>query len=254
MTSPFRDLKLVVLDCPYDTWNQELTRQFFLQEVSLKFAGYKGEYPYGVLPVDTSDFVAVHVLVCRDEGGKLTPLMGYRSITDTRCQAHGLPFPAVTLCRMAGAPVHERLVQAIVEASRKRGEEVAYDSTFTMDPATKGDRPLRELLKDILIACQYLHKVENQVVETICGGTIRFKTDQYFKRIGYEPLTAPSGEILPPIQVANLLGEDVRVMRLREFPEEALRLGDAWKFFWRSRLQIDAPEALRELNLKRKAA
>ena len=90
-----RPYQLVILDCPYDTWDSQETRELFVKVVGLKLKGYLMSYPYGTLPVDTNDFVGTHHLICEKLDGQWVPVMGYKSITLSRCKQHQLTISPV---------------------------------------------------------------------------------------------------------------------------------------------------------------
>ena len=49
-----RDLKLVVIDCAYDTIYNEETQRLLGKVARLKIEAYRTAYPYGILPVSSS--------------------------------------------------------------------------------------------------------------------------------------------------------------------------------------------------------
>jgi hypothetical protein len=100
------NLQIVVLESPYDNMNDPLVRDLFSKIVQLKIEGYRLVYPYGVLPVDSYDFIATHHLVCREINGSYQVLMGVKYITLKKCLTHNLPFPGIALLRTAKAVSH----------------------------------------------------------------------------------------------------------------------------------------------------
>src|SRR4051794_13077167 len=108
-------LKLAVINCPYDNWDNSSVRDLFCRIIGLKLAGYRGKHPYGALPLDTTDFVATHVAIGIDEGLQgFRPIMAYKTVTQERCKIHNLPFPALTLARASGGDAHARKVEEIL--------------------------------------------------------------------------------------------------------------------------------------------
>ena len=60
----YNKIKIVVMECPYDTWDINPTQELFGKMVSLKLAGYRARHPYGVMPVEAYDYIGIHQLVC----------------------------------------------------------------------------------------------------------------------------------------------------------------------------------------------
>ena len=52
-----RNIRLVVIDCPYESWHAPFPRELFAKMVDLKLRGFKSHYSHGVLPLDTTDFL-----------------------------------------------------------------------------------------------------------------------------------------------------------------------------------------------------
>jgi hypothetical protein len=86
-------LKIIVLNSPYDTIQNPLTQSLLAKTIAMKIAGYRKHYPYGVLPADSYDFVATHLILCEENNGDYEPLMGMKFTTYERCKIHNLEFP-----------------------------------------------------------------------------------------------------------------------------------------------------------------
>lgn len=246
------NLKIVILESPYDHWDHPLVQQLFPKIISLKLAGYRNEYPYGVLPVDTSDFVATHHLVCREEHGELTPIMGYKITKLDRCRVHGIGFPALTLAKAAGADQHAEAVQEIVTRCESAGINISYDSSWTIHPSLKEDRTLRDLLKNLTTAMLVRYHLESGTQEQLGMGVLRFKTDRYFQNMGYQLLKKKWRE-LPPFDHPFLLGEKVVLMHSPNFSESALAMGQQFQELWDARITIGDNHRVNEELLKRAA-
>lgn len=132
--------KVAVLDCPYDTWGSTNTQHLFSEIINLKLAGYKDVYTDGVLPMDTYDFIATHILVCMEENGKLRPLTGFKSVTSARCKRFNLPFPTAQLLSLGNTPLHVEAVDSIMKNCDESGNVLAYDSSWTVHPEAKKTR------------------------------------------------------------------------------------------------------------------
>lgn len=236
-------LKVVTLNCPYDQWSDPVVRDLFCKIIALKLKGYGASYPYGVMPIDTSDFVGVHFAVC-DVGadGELRPLMAYKAVDRDRCLAHNLTFPALTLARYSDLAEYERTVQAALREAERRGVNISYDSSWTVDPKVRENRALAALLKKFMTMFMVNSHLDPEwnVPMSICMGVPRFKTDGYFTSLGYEQFNT-GGEPLPGIPLPPLHGELAVMFLLKEFTKEALATAAEMSAFWQDRLALRAP-------------
>lgn len=226
-----------MLNCPYDTWQTALTRDLFMQMVGFKLSGFRRVYPYGVLPVDSTDFVATHLLVCLKCEQGLIPLTGCKTVTRERCDIHRLPFAGLSLVRAAASPAHERAVLAIMDECQRAGRSLAYASSWTVNRAVKVDRALKRDLREIFEAMFALYYLTEGISDVLGGGVIRLRTDRLFQEWGYRPLTL-GDETLPAINVPHLHGDAVTVLYLTAFTPAILEKATRWRWLWDDRVTI----------------
>lgn len=236
---PNRQFRIAVLDCPYETWSEPLTQKLFSQMVDLKLSGFLTGYADGVLPVDGSDFICTHLMVCAEMPDEIKPLLAYRSISESRARKHAMTFPGLALVErtMTPAPDHVQAVRRMVERSQETGHALRYCSAYTILPELREDRELVARLKIYMTGMHVLFHTEYQTAESLLGGVIRFKTDQYFASWGYERL-ALDGQELGTISNATLFGEPVYVMRLNQWSPHALQCAEQTQELWNSRLTV----------------
>lgn len=233
---PIGDLRIVIMNCPYDAREQPQTRELFGKMAALKLRGYRSEYAYGVLPLDATDFVGCHFMLCEERHGQLQPIMACRMTTLERCRIHGLPFPGLALAAMANTSQHFELVQAIVDRCEREGIGLAYDGSMTINPQIRRER---RIVRDIFTAMFVLVHDEYGVQETIAGAVLRLGTGKYLSSWGYRTLDH-NGAPLPPLAVQPLLGEPVTLMHLKEFTPGARAIADRYLALWERRLTIEA--------------
>ena len=232
-----RDLQLVVIDCPYHCWHKPLARDLFTKMVDLKLKGFKPHYPPGALPLDTSDFLATHVLACVQNYGELIPVMGYRIMPLERCNDFNIPFPALSLTWAANAPVHARVIEEHIDRCMLEGKSISYLGSWSIHPRVKKPSALHRYLRELFIASQILVHTAYGLDESIIGATLRFKVDEIHAPLGYRPLSE-GGEAFEAISVAHLFNERVIVMHLPCFTAEAYRTAEKWNANWKSRITI----------------
>lgn len=244
-------LRVVILETPYDTWFEKGAQELFSKMIGLKFTGYLKEHPYGSLPVDTSDFVANHLLVCDERNGELIPLMGYKTITLSRCRTHQLTFPALSLLSSSNAPTeHKQAVLEILNRCEANKIEVSYDSSWTIHPDARADRELTLELRDILTSVVSRYHREYEIPEILGLGVVKLKTAKLFATWGLEPMSV-NGEPLPTFTLSSLQGAEVLLVHGKPFSETALALTERYANFWEERVTISSPAIAAQ---KRKAA
>lgn len=234
------NLKMVVLKNPYSLWMQNDSPEFqdlFHKIVGLKLRGYGAEYPEGVLAVDTSDFVATHLLVCRQDRSALIPLMGFKTTLLRDCQKHRISFPGLGLVQAAEAPQHVQAVKKIIDRCQQQEKQLAYTGGWTIDPEVRQNRALTKELNEWFHTLYVLFHLENQIDEIITGGTVRFKADSMVLKMGHNPLQSEQGA-LPPISVKHLFDEKVLVTHLTSFSENAIERTKPYRQVWMERIEL----------------
>lgn len=245
MKLKLKSFQLVTLDCFYDTWLQPFSQQMFSKILQLKLKGYLQEYSYGTLPVDTTDFLATHHALCQKINGELIPVMAYKTMPFSRCRSHNLVFPALSILGREGFEEHKKSVQAVLDQCTREQTEISYDSSWTIDPEFRKDRELATEFRNIFQMTHILHhQLSSRKVSMICG-ILRFKTEKFFEKWGYEPLKTEKLEPLSPFQHASLKSEPAIMMMASKFTESAKALAENYREIWDSRILI-SPQALPE--------
>lgn len=237
-------IKIVVLESPYNSWNEPMAVKFFTDLVGVKLRAYGREYPHGVLPVDGADFISTHIAVCRiEDDGSYSPILCNRWTSLKKCRLHYLNFPGLSLLQQANAPEHIRALEEIICKVDERNADLLYSGGLSIDPLarTKNKEKLKEeslFFRELLTLMYVNYQIETNCSEVIAGGTMRFKVDRLTTEMGHKPLMIDNVE-LEPIQVKHLAGEAVKVMHLKEFSFETLRIAKKWQYLWDERFIIN---------------
>ncbi|XHR28616.1 MAG: hypothetical protein ACFUZC_22195 [Chthoniobacteraceae bacterium] len=229
--------KVVVLDCPFDTWSNPQTQSLFSEVLNLKIMGYKSVYQDGALPVDTYDLIATHILVCQEEEGKLKPLTGFKSVTADRCQRFNLPFPTSHLLDASGTATHAKAVNSIMKECNASGNELAYDGSWTVAPNVRKLRSVHYMLQELFIA-NVVHWHSSSTPHNLLGlGGVRVRTDKFFERIGFKPVTMENNP-LPAFGYGSNSGQEVVLIYLEKFSEFAREIARKYESFWNNRITV----------------
>lgn len=230
------DLKLAVLDCAYDLWDDEKIRTLFVDMLTLKLKGYGPEYPYGALPIDPSDFFATHLITYfNDEKGKMVPISTYKMVSLTRCQEFRKEFSALSLTRESNEPAHFKIVEETVKNAQKNQKEIGYCGSWTIAFEIRKNQELTKTIRDMSVATHVHWQKEYRVQEMIVGSVLRFKTDKLHEAVGYRRLTY-QGNDLAPFGIRNLGDEMVALLHLQNISEYALNLSKKYQDFWSNRV------------------
>lgn len=237
MSFDYNKLKIVVLECPYDTWDIAPTQELFGKMVSVKLAGYRARHPYGVMPVDVYDYVAIHQLVCMETSGGFQVLTGYKTISYERCKTHRVPFPMLSILGEGNAKPHEAYVHSVINRCDATGGSLAYSGSWTIDPKLRGDRELIHTLRSVFEAMYVFCHRDYGFKEIVCGGVPRLKTDLLFEEWGHDRVRV-DGKLLPNVSVPHLQGDEVALMHLKEFSRSVRTRAEKWSELWADRLLI----------------
>lgn len=113
-------------------------------------------------------------------------------------------------------------------------------AVFAVAPELRTDRRLiDELVHFMVILHYFFHQEEGEGHEIITGPTVRFRLDTLLQSCGFFPLVESDGEhdkaVLP---VGSFAGEEVRMMKCREFNRSLVQLAECYMPLWTNRMVI----------------
>lgn len=232
------NLKIVVLESPYDSWNEPLVGDLLRDFIGVKLRGYGREYPYGVLPVDAADLISTHMAVCQiEDDGSFCPLMCIRWTSLKKSRLHYMNFPGLSLLQQAGATEHVEALEKIIAEADARNTDLFYSGALSIDPLKKTSKEQSLFFRELLVTIYVNYHRETNYSELMAGGTVRFKIEKLMTFMGHVSLMKNNTE-LGPINVKHLAGERVQVMHLKEFSFEAKKMAKKWQHMWEDRLVI----------------
>lgn len=238
-------LKLVILDCAYDTIAEPATQQLLSRTVAVKILGYRASYPYGVLPVDATDFVGRHALVCEETGEGYRVLSATKSITLSRCREFNLPFPMLSLAK-ANQPEHIAYVEGHTAEASSKKIDILYQFSWSADPEIRAkNRELATQLKEVILAQLVFEALEAAPSKVMLAGVPRVKTDQFFENMGYF-LAEHAGKTLSAFNVPSSLGEKAVFMDFKELTFQARTLMKRYEELWNNRVQVSGRIAAKQ--------
>ena len=235
-----KNLKFVILDCPIDHWENPVVKGLFQKLIGLKLKGYRSRYGSAVLPIETVDFVATHVLVCEETPEGLVPLMGNRCLTTERCKRFNMKFPLVSLLEECESPEHAKAVEEYIHHTSKNSR---YFGSWTGDPELSQTNP--EFFKELfhmfyasqVYACP---NAENEEIFT-CGNLV-LKTERHIKFLGYEEFKK-NGENLPPFSAFFISNHPSVIFKTSKgYSDLAKQDADKYKLLWQNRIIVSSSD------------
>lgn len=234
-------VEIVILRCPYMNLDNPETMDLFSKMMHLKYKGYGNRHLLGSLPLDTTDFVADHPLICvRDEKLGLIPISGSKVITYDTCKFFNLEFAMESCFKKGGHTEHMDTLMQIIGDSKKNNRTIAYHGGYTIDPSIVNTESDREKVREMFMGITALYFKENNVSELLGLGVPKFKTENFFYQWGYERCIN-SGSDLSPFPLYFLPGVDGVMMHLKEFSKGIKETSLKYKFIWNNKIELGLP-------------
>lgn len=233
--------RIVQLINPYEQWREPLVRELFEKTTTLKFEGYGRKYPKGPIPVDAVSLFCDHLLVClENENGELQPILGFQRASMERYRQHYRPFSPLTMCEGEGDHRHSEAMKSLVAQFDATPYLLSYTGCFAVAPELRTDRKLMDELIHMMVVLHYfVHQEEGKGHEIITGPTIRFRLDSLLLSYGFFPLVESEGEHdRVSLPVSSFAGEEVRMMRCREFNRDLVQLAEHYMPMWANRMVL----------------
>ncbi|MBC7428940.1 MAG: hypothetical protein H7336_10035 [Bacteriovorax sp.] len=227
-----RPIEIVILRCPYMNMANPLTRELFSKMMYLKYKGYGNRHMVGSLPLDTTDYVADHPLICvRDEKLGLIPISGSKVITYDTCKFFNMEFAMESCFKKGNNQEHLDSLYKIIKDSQNNNKTIAYHGGYTIDPEIVLTAEDREAVRDLFMGITALYFKENNISELLGLGVPKFKTENFFYQWGYERCAA-NGVELSSFPLYFLPGVDGVMMHLSKFSEGITETSQKYRFIW----------------------
>lgn len=233
--------RFVLLRAPYELMDFEMVRKIFPALVQLKTTGYRQEYQKNVLPFDSSDFVASHLLLCEKNGRDFIPVLGFKSVTLKRCDDHRINFPMLSMLeRLETDDSNKEDILKILNSYRERGIEhkIAYNGSFTILPHLREDKLLMKYLWEVsfsLLANYYLDYSIDHVM-AVCA--TKFKVNKKKEEYGWNYIQS-AGQTLEEYKCRALFGAPLVPMELFTSAQKCHESSRRFKEMWNARITLD---------------
>ncbi len=194
-------LKVLVLECPYDTFTtSEFTREFLMEIFKLKLEGYGAKYPYGVMPVSEYDLMGTHICIAQFDGRTYTPISAFKSITARTCKTFRTDFPVIGSLFGNERANYASYVSALTKWQDEldaRETDYAYNASWTM----KTDLPieLRDVVRELAYGLFYLYYKTKKLDFVINATSAKFHVNKHQEVMGLKYLSGLDGNPLPAL-------------------------------------------------------
>ncbi len=203
----------------------------------MKLRGFLEEYDHGILPLGPYDFIGTLIMLCEKKGDELEPVFCFKSSTLDRVKYFNLPFELMEWFHTDAESKHESVVKEILERAECQNINIGYNSSWTIAPSWRKEPEWKTLAKELSVAVFVHYYQSRNISEILIAGSVRFKVDKIQAFLGFDYLSM-NGERLPPIDNWIVKNEQVTLMYLTRFSDDALKLAEKFKVLWAARLEV----------------
>ncbi len=243
--------RFVLLRCPYELMDYSLVQNLLPKLIHFKTTGYRKEYDRHVLPFDTSDFIASHLLMCEQtSAGDLIPVLGMKSVTLKKCDDHRITLPMLGMLEgLQSTSDHKSVIQKMIESYRSthHEEKLAYNGSFTIHPRLREDKVLMKYLWEVSFSLMTNYYMEYQINHVIAVCATQFNVHKKKEQHGWNFIPDLSGGKLNEYQSKCLFGASLVPMELTDVAVKGRETSEKFKDMWNDRIILDL-EHLEELK------
>ncbi len=225
------DMQIVVIEDLKDFWDDQDIRSLYGDLMKIKFDGYGQVYGDNVVSADRIDFFGTHLIICK-KGLRLKPLVGYKSVTLSKCEEFNCILPAIPLIKNDGSKECYQSLMRLIESAKHNGEELSFDYSWAQDPSLKALNS-SELFRDLIMSMGVNHHLEKQITHMITCGAVRVKTDLFFEKMGLQKVSNSA-----EFSQKDLNGDKAYLFHTQQFSEYGLSVAAKYKNLWDRRLHF----------------
>lgn len=137
--------RLIMLESPAYTMNDTLSQKVFSRMIHSKTEGYEASYGDGVLPVDKSDFFAIHAIFCEERDNDYFPIFSYKIVTEEICKRFNFELPILNIARS-----DQDIKSEILEINQSDKNTTSYMGSMAISPSYKTNKRALSKVKEFL--------------------------------------------------------------------------------------------------------
>ena len=208
------DIRLATLVNYYMNLQHAGAAELFTGMLRARASAYGSFYSERYLPLDRSDFIAEHHLLCTVGREGLVPQASFKQVALDVCDAYEVRFPMLDWTKRIAGGEHERAVEALVEGCRAEGRPLVYGGHLALRKDAR-PRTLPRLLRELTAAVIYGSWKEREGFTEVAVSILRTRTNVWFEEIGFKPMSW-RGLTLPAIPHAESPQDHVLFMEMGE--------------------------------------
>jgi hypothetical protein len=234
--------KFCIVRCPYELMPYSPVSEMFPKIIRLKTEGYRKEYDQHVLPFDSSDFIATHLLLCeKGSNEELRPVLGFKSVTLKKCDDHRINFPMLGMLENTQSdPMYKKVVSSILDEYRRNSNSanVAYNGSFTILPELREDKVLMKYLWDITFSLLTNYYIDYSINHVLAVCATKFNVHKKKETLGWNFINAGNEE-LGPYHCSALFGAELVPMELKDVKAKSSESSEKFKDMWEEKIILD---------------
>jgi hypothetical protein len=238
-----RKYQFVLLRSPYELMSFNLVSELFPKIVKFKTEGYRQEYGQFVLPFDSSDFVASHLLLCEKKSdGSLEPVLGFKSVTLEKCDQHRINFPMLSMLDGEDPNnIYRVTIKSLIDKYRScgAGHKIAYNGSFTISPKLRENKELMKHLWDVTFSLLTNYYIEYDIDHVVAVCATKFKVDKKKELLGWNYIEGEHG-VLRPYVCKSFFDAPAVPMELTNMKIKGKVCAEKFKSMWEDRLTLDS--------------
>lgn len=238
-----KSYKFVLLESVNELIASEAVKNLLPQIIDFKQKGYSFEYPGSVLPFDSSDFIASHLLLCeyKEDSAALKPVLGFKSVTLEQCNKHRITFPMLEMLKSPDNTGNCHLaINGILDKYNKEGNsnKIAYNGSFTICPSIRKNKELMKYIWELSFSLLENYYIEKDISHVLAVCATRFNIHKKKETHGWNYIIS-NGEVLKSYRSHSLFEEDLIPMELVNPKSKGFVHDSIFKNMWKDRIILN---------------
>lgn len=246
-------LRLVELFNPFDNWQDEQVREMLKKLIGLKISGFNETYE-DVLPMDQTDLVADHIIICVEDGVELKPISTFKVVRLSIANRFKFNLPCQNILESLNinnqAKEHLDYFYKLKKNIELCEEDLFYPCSWTTLKEYRGKEEYALNVKWALLSNVYFYMNHFVITDSIVLGMKHIKTDEVLKSMGYEEILI-NEERLKHLKNPAFNNQEVLLLHMKNYSREFLDIKDRYIDLYENRIILG--ESNKQFNLENAA-
>ena len=242
-----KDLCIVVLENPYKNLSILEARTVFSNILDVKLRGYVAIYDEGVMPIDTTDFIATHLMIADKNNPFEKIYLTYKSISYKTCEKYNVPFPFMAILKNNAHPSCYNEMERILNECKHKDQDLSYEAGWTIDPLVRENKKLQNELKEVMTMFAINHHAEYNIPHWVTLGICKVKTDQFFIQMGLKEISAHSVLSHPYLHQTDARAI---ISQNGQYNDHVYEIAKKYQNLWENRITINMSSVFNKNRIK----